>query len=372
MKREAFGRVRQCLGAVLLIVLAAACAQERSLGPKPVGGRVYISAGGFDPQIYVIDVETDSLIDSIPIPIDAGPPQIVCDRDVPRFAAWGGSRTYGTMFFNAGEHTPFLRADSGGSQAIRGFDASRGLLVATGGAVGVGATSPARTLIRRFPSLEVILRDTVGVNQGIVFRRQGLIAGLVDYADEYNSWVGSKLGMYDYVNHRLTKLVAVGDRPDSNSIFRLGGHPNARWFYLTVPTHAGPRLIGYDISQERELFRVPIVGLVGEPEVTPDGKEVWYPDGGVPGVILERITIYDASTGVLLDSVKFTDWRELGGAQWPVQVRFSSDGKKAYTCSGGLAGAGMFLIDVKSRSVTKAWYRPHRFPQYLDIGPSPG
>jgi hypothetical protein len=97
--------------------------------------------------------------------------------------------------------------------------------------------------------------------------------------------------------------------------------------------------------------------------VTPDGKEIWTvtPGPSLYDLPAKTIDIFDAATGILIDSVLLTGFREEPELSLAANsIEFLPTGEKAYvSCGGGLqsnADQPLLVIDVVRRETIKLIY----------------
>lgn len=361
------------LGVALLAALglSVSCAKERPTAPHAGSWRVYVTAFGWTPQVYVFDAEADTLLGTVSQPSGWGDYQIICDPVAPSYAT---VRSANARFYRSAENSPY-REESLLTVGLA-YDSQRELLIGSVG--GHGVVGGSRFRVYGHDDLSVLFSDTFGIGEVIRLNHQrGLAFGVTVYqvipgGPDYRT----ELCSYDYVNRRFNRCWNI--LPDSTGrgydIPRFALHPDGRRVYLTGgKTH----LFGYDLIEDRVFFDVPVYGPFGEPAVSLDGREVWYPEGGIdlwtdPGTI----TIYDASNGAVKHTIELNGYRvKPNRPVRPTYIRFVPPGDKAYVVCRGEQGP-VLIIDTRSREVIKSFYLrsgldPELFISRMDIGPAP-
>jgi DNA-binding beta-propeller fold protein YncE len=363
--------------ALVTLGLFSMCADERPTSTVSTAARFYVTAyGGDPPLLFVFDTNNDSLIDTLPQSRDWGDFQIACDPDEPRFLV------------NHGRDAKLY--SDGGSMAVwhdslptvyAAFDSRRNLLVGTRGSFG-GVIAP---LLNVYDPISRAVQYSDTIPLAIHFRldrARGLAYGIVTYelTPTGDPDLRQELCAYDYINRQVHRCWSV--LPDTSGrgllIRQFTLHPDSKRAYITAEsTDGSSQLVGLDLANGTHFFNVAIYRPWGEPAISPDGTEVWYPERGLDlSSDPETITIYNASTGDVKGQIDLGGYRPLPNRPIrPAHIRFVPSGEKCYVSCYG-PGGPVLVIDVARHEVTKVFKlftgsSPERIVSQADMGPAP-
>ncbi|HUU47078.1 MAG TPA: hypothetical protein VM118_15225 [Acidobacteriota bacterium] len=358
---------------LMIIVIAGlllACTSERSIESNgEERSFVYVSIQQDTVVTIIFDADADTIIDSIRIPEWIGAPYVYADPRRPVVAL----TTAELRMFRGAE--PLPQSIDYYRFAGLGFIEDPDWIVAS-----VSGCLPGggRTAAYNATDLSQVYSDTLGLLNAQVCEEQGLLFGISSPCDPAEGPIFSLFASYDYGNRRVVETWSID--PDSSgrppSLWRFRVHPDGRRLYVTTSTRQSHVLVCYDLRERVIIWRQPIVATLGEPRVTPDGKEVWYPDPGWgtpdPYDLVETVTVFDADNGTVLSEISLKDYRV--GGEVPVTprvVRFLPSGKKAYVLGAFNNPGPLLIIDVPSREVIKSfWQEDWRWLFDMDLGPA--
>lgn len=366
--------------AIVLVLFAAtgslqSCAKERSTTHVIPNSRVYVTLENpLPPTLLIFDANADSLVDSLRPPIDAYTTTVVCDRKYPRFLV-------------SQNRNVFLFSGAGGSAAgphmtrsvYFAYCSSTNEIIGSRGTYG-GVVGP---IVEIFDAETMTLahEDTIALGtQVAVDQKKGLFYGISYYEDTPGATPSrSVLCAYDIVHRNFHDCWAIIDTASGTEYYldRFAISPDGKNAYLQASVPSATRLIGLELETKKTFFEINEFAPRGEPEVTPDGRQVWLPVGGEgPSDKVDRIKVYDARTGDLQETIDLQELRFHPNATVnPYSIRFTPDGTRAYVLCLQFGGP-ILLIDTDSFEILKVWPtdesspRIHR-PLSIDIGPAP-
>ena len=336
--------------------LALACASERGMDPEPERYRLYVSTTSWNSRVYVVDTETDSLIDST----------MATDGST----AWGDVTPDGryvlrhsyplcTEVLDAATLTKVK--DLPGCALFPAFAIDDGLIL--------GTHSTGQIDIISYPELSLADTDTI-VLEGNPRTRRPLVdpsRDLVYFALFYGEGQVDRVELlaWDYVRRQIQDQ---WDLP----VNRFTIAPGTSRLYAIV----GNAVLSYDLSSRTVLWQQPILTEFGCVQLTPDGRELWRSDRG--NVFFPRISgyvyIHDPQSGVVTDSISLFGYLSETAPLPGGEIVFTPDGRKAYVATSHISySAGpVLVIDVATREVLKLLFDDFRhYPDHLSIGPAP-
>jgi len=350
------------LGSVLLSI-GFSCSKTTTKH-KPVEYRLYV--GVLEPpgrtEIFVIDTETDSIIDSVEYP--ASNVLITASPDGEYFAAFGSG--YCTRIYDTQGLTVLAELSC---QQHAAFTPDIGQIL---GFHGSGVD------FYNYSTFELEDQDTVWMGSPQVNTRNGIVYGLRSHTEGALDSTG--FVAYDYTQHELVKSWQAFSGRDGESryvIKRFHVHPDGNRVYGTSITRSAVSMFCYDLWGDSAVFENSIAHPCGAVRVSPDGREVYLTDPGfaLGGYTPGKIFVYDADNGRLLDEISLQGLdtitaplpRHLFGAE----IRFHPKKPKVYVSCGGHNHLGPILvIDTETRKIVK-WLFPNfdHSPQFMDIAP---
>jgi hypothetical protein len=327
--------------------------------------------------LYQIDMETDSVVDSIKHEDPGMWPAAMDVSADGRFLALSytdalGTRT-ATRIFDAQTLT-FIRELSGALAPF--FDTERNLMLGLhSGLAGIFLS------FRQLPTFEEVRVDSLG-NFGpqLIDVRHHLLYGRA-YAHGWTHEYPHGLYTYDYLNGKLQFVQPIHPNGDtlwfsSGCLNRDGSILYFRAEYASAPIWGTTSLVAYDLTKRQMLWIYPNMSQVGGTALSPDEKEVWMTDQGPPGFINNSGTIYvlDAATGTYLQGMSMYgySWNPLVGLPGG-GIIFSPTGEKAYVNAGSANDrwlGSVAVVDAKQKKILK-FLTPdlERWPRVLRIGP---
>ncbi len=355
------------------------CPEDETV--KPYRGYLYYTEGNPElHQLYKIDMETDSIVDSLffspgnalafDLTEDGRLLAILDNRDPLNFS---DSKTWlvdpATMTITG--ELPFAM--------LPFFDQDRGLIV------GMHNNSTSYLIsVLDFTTHESIYEDsTFGFAGEVIDRKGGFMYGSASETSFADHRLGSNFYRYDYVNRRLELVPIIYPNGDTIQVFKFCLNEAGTRVYFKGITVVNPPLglavVGsYDIESQTLLWTFETMGSLGGVGVSPDGQEVYMTDPGHPGFDFDTGTIFilDAITGAYLHGISMYGYQpEPLVALQGSDVLFSPTGEKAYVVTGGVGGrwpGSMVVVDTKKREITKIISPDlQRHPYMMRIGPKP-
>ncbi len=335
------GSVRGSLTALLLLValMAAGCSKDCPTCPTdPVvqhyKGWLYYSEFNIAlSNVYKIDMESDSVVDSITeaksfgdaagLEVTGDGRYLIVDYNPVDFAN-ARTRVYDAQTLQFVTELPryFLPV----------IDNQRGLAL--------GNSMQGELYIMNLPSFAVERIDTIVGFYGLwVDEARHLLYGNGDRS------LGFDYYSYDYLDRKLELLpmhLVPGDtiQPIGSCIDFTRNRlyfKCLRWFNDLGRSF----VMGYDLNSRSVIWAYPTLGRFGGIAVSPDGSEVWMTDPGIPGWDWDSGTIYvfDAASGAYRQGISLFGYGPnplvpLAGSD----IIFSPTGEKAYVATGRMAG----------------------------------
>jgi len=352
-----------------LLAAGLSCA-KKSTKPKPVKYRLYTSgpwqqANGAT-YIFVIDTESDSVIDTLWY---QGDDAFLVLKPSPdgRYLGVTGGEPYARLYDP--ETLSLLHEFSFRHRMV--FLPQLGLIVGTGSS-GIKMYD--------YNTFELVDEDTLCAYYPQVSPNQTAIYGLIPYYPSGPDSTG--FVVFDCKERKIRQLWHRFSRSNGTShrvIFNYHVHPDGRRVYGTSGTLDGTRLFCYDLLADSTIFEYAIFGPFGHARVSPDGKEFYFTDPGVPGIDYTpgKIFIFDADNGSLLDEISLQDLDTTGYRPKPLyayDICFHPILPKVYvTCGDNMRGMSTILvIDTQKREIIK-WIFPNddHFTRFVEIGPVP-
>jgi len=356
---------------VLLTALALGCTSERSVEPNgEERSFVYVSLQQDTVVTIIFDADADTIVDSIRSPEWNDAVRVIADPVNPVFALipYAADELW---LYPAGRTQP-LGCFSFPYSPVAFVHSPDFVIGSRSGCSGTGSTA-----LYRPPEMSLVFMDTVGLTWPRADEERGLIFGLADSCTETGGLLSSKIGAYDYLNRCFVRTWDIDPDGDgvANQVWRFELDAPRQRVYVTTDSAGIPSLVCHDVRQDVLIWQKPVFAVVGNPRVTPDGSEVWYPEpgGGTQGQRdrTETITIFDSETGTVLTVMDLKEYRVPGhGPVRPRVIRFLPSGDKAYVLCGFNSPGPLLVVDVRTRSVTQSfWQDTPRWPYFMDLGP---
>jgi hypothetical protein len=392
MKREHLLRLTALLAtlvaAMICGLLLNSCSNDCPTCPtdKPVehykGWLYYTDLSPVLYNIYKVDMETDSIVDSLTY----GDPSVAgyataMSSDGRYLVAWFGD-TYlhiaTTRLYDAQTLTMISEIPQKAYACF--FDTENRWILA----YDVNATGGAQFLRLSLPDLTVLATDTVHNFWPIMIDpARHKIYGQASETSSKPVVYHRGFYSYDYVQHQMQLIPILWTPNDTCQVFtpKLSGDGNTLYFIgmeFTGATIFGSIAAAFDLGTRALLWHYPLVGASGGIDVSPDGKEVWLTDPGAPGYDWDSGTIFilDAATGRFLQGISMYGYQPDNNPHFCLpgrQVLFSPTGEKVYVCTDITMTnpyGTVVVVDAKKRTITKL-LRPdmHSEPMSLCLGP---
>ncbi len=362
-----------------LLAIIAGCSEDCPTCPtEPTVEhyRGYLYYAEYNPSfysIYKLDMETDSIVDSLELPLgeDGGV------FDVSSDGKWLAVRDVAFDFYAARtwlyDARDFSLVGEVPTSPSPHFDLARGWIV------GSRADSHSTYVtVLTFPAMSLVYEDTVDGFIGLYLdRERGYFYGI----GSSESDLAYKFFRYDYVNRQLEEISII--YPNGDTIQVIGScldSKRKRVFFKGIaqlsPT-SGLAITGaYDLEHKELLWTHSMMTFSGGLAVSPDGNEVYVTDSG-PGMSSLNpgaFFVFDAHSGTLLQAISTYGYRD--NPYSPLSTTdaiFSPTGEKAYVAAGGQEGrqgASLLVVDTKTRNITKIISSDlSRIPRNLRIVP---
>jgi hypothetical protein len=336
--------------------------------------------------LYKIDMETDSVVDSI----NHENPEMWCGgMDVSgdgRFLAVHYRTFMGSnvvlRIFDAqtltlirelpGHHAPDVRT------ALQ-FDTENNLLLEMN-------ETPYSNYLRllRLPTFELIQEDTIYnlFPEFFDIARHVVYANALQHdCEECMRRYPYALYSYDYLDRKLEFVQPA--LPSGDTLWFSKGCASRdgtilfyRSIYTCSPIWGTTSLVAYDLSKRQMLWAYPNTDEIGGIALSPDEKELWMTDPGAPGMIWNSGTIYiiDATSGGYVQGMSLYgySWNPLVALAGS-DILFSPTGEKAYVNTGNAAdrwSGSVVVVDTRQKKITKILSPDlKRRPKVLRIGP---
>jgi DNA-binding beta-propeller fold protein YncE len=235
------------------------------------------------------------------------------------------------------------------------------------------------------PSLTAISADSVAnFRPKIIDPSRNLLYGVADqfgFASVVYPW---GFYSYNYVTQELKSLPLLWSATDTiKDVYTFSLSSNGGILYFTGAEPARATVWGsiagaFDLNSRTLLWYYPLVTSTGGIAVSPDGKEVWVTDPGPPGFEWNSGTIFilDAATGRYLQGISMFGYLPDSNPYYPLPGRgiaFAPTGDRAYVQARHTFTnpyGTVVVVDTKKRAIVKL-LRPdmHSGPGKLLICP---
>jgi WD40 repeat protein len=350
-----------------LAMFLASCCEDCPTcpnGPEPYKGWLY-AVDYWHGWVYQIDIETDSLVDSVCHELgtyDAGAIDVSQDG---RYLAVVYRNALGhafTRIYDAQTLEVIIDLDD---YIIPVFVASENILLGFGDSVKVYS----------MPDLNLLHADSIGqTGDPILVEEQSLVYvwGIKRPASGDSSFIMA----FDYKQWEIADTWIISDSVGNwFNIGRFDIHPDGKRLYFggyagTVPSS----FIGYDLEEREIMFTRPIFSRNGVVRVSPDGREVYQTDPGYAADIYcpGTVFVYDPDDGTYLCGISLYGYHDIMYPLHGDPIVFTPTGDKVYIGSGRILqlDGTIMSIDTETKQVQKLiWPHLEHFIGELKIGP---
>lgn len=358
---------------IALSLLVNGCSDDCPTCPKveerkPYRGWLYyIDDYAGQSTLYKVDLETDSIVDSMEHEDSELYANGAAASSDGRYLAVWFSDTYitrgSTRLYNAqtlgliGEVSQRLGSYfDAGDQWLLGFDSFDSF------------ESGYRISRFALPSLTTIWTDSVrNFRPMIIDPSRNLLYGVADQGGSAPAIYPRGFYSYSYVTHDLNSLPLLWSPTDTiKDVYTLSLSSNGEILYFTGTERAGATVWGaiaaaFDLSSRTLLWYYPLVTPIGGIAVSPDGKEVWVTDPGPTGYDWNSGTIFilDAATGRYLQGISLFGYLPDSNPYYPLPGRgivFAPTGDRAYLQARQTFTnpyGTVVVVDTKKRAIIK-------------------
>ncbi len=338
---------------------------------KPYKGWLYYAetSSSVPYDVYVIDMETDSIVDSIDLPgYASGGIDVSSDG---RYLAVSGAEIESVgvrCYLYDAQTREFIRELP--DRIVPHFDVVNGYLL---GIYFNGEKLVFRLL--RYPSFEPVYDDdTLAYGWRRLDTKHHLVYGTGPREKRYNMFA------YDYVQRVLSEVPITDTYGDTVQVFDFCLNRAGTRLYFVALSKYDPfsaSLVGaYDLVANQTLWLRNVVGKDGGVALSADETELYTNDPGIPGMTFDWgvVMVLDAATGVTLHTYSM-----YGIDPNPFQsvavdeYAFSPAGDKLYMAGGATVdrdNSTVIVVDVRKREIIK-FMTPdfHRAIAKMVIGP---
>lgn len=367
-------KLRQVLVIILpvLILIAfagflASCCEECPTcpdGTESYKGWLY-ARDDWHNWVYRIDIETDSLIDSVSFEEgDYSIGAIDVSQDG-RYLAVVYTKAPSRAFTRIYDAQTLEFINDLDDYIIPVFVASENILLGFGDGL----------KIYSMPDLSLLYEDSIGqTSYPVLMENQNLI--YVRSLKRPENSDSQFIMAFDYKQWEIADTWIITD--SANNWFDIGRfdiHPDGKRLYFggfagTVPSS----FIGYDLGEREIMFTRPIFSRNGMVRVSPDGREVYQTDPGYPADIYcpGTVFVYDPDDGTYLCGISLYGYHDIMYPLHGDPIAFTPTGDKVYIGSGRIfqLDGTIMSIDTKTKQVKKLiWPHLEHFIGMLRIGP---
>lgn len=349
----------------------------KGLEPQPAKYLLYAGMIATPPEtpqafVAVIDCETDSIIDSIFY--DFGSAVGVGASPDGKYFATVSSRQPPVTIWEAASRLPLAELPRITGAGVPLFLPDAALML---------AEDLQETRLYRLPGFELDTVVQVELRRAQRIPCTHRVIGVDTRMGEYYP-DDSKLAVFDYVTREEVDSIIINPGPagvgfqftsfdvtsDGQALYACGGQrEGGPW----------PGLAGYSLVEDRTLFVATVTRGCLWCQVNPRGDEVWVTSPGPAHGDSPNTSIYihNAVTGMVIDSVPLTGFREHPELSLAAnEIRFLPSGDKAYVnCGSYFMPKGpqpILVIDVQRREVIKLIYEDFRdLAMAIDVAPRP-
>ncbi len=357
--------MKQLLYSLLALVTAAAwllsCDEDCPTCPEPDNGRsqgrAYVAIPDGINGIYVIDLETDSVIDSV------------------KFGEYGGGDARvsrdGRYLLTSATDQQFRVYDTRNMSIVAASPAFGSFELVRSDSAILGQYYSMLTLVS-FPDLDTLLQRDVSVRPiSVRYSEQRRVAYTLRGADTL-------------VAVSVDSLVVVDEwiiRSGQESSFYLNSRAfshDDRFAYFTAYGPGSALFVTYNLETRQIVATHPINGPVGRIAVSPDGKEVWVTDPWSirTSWVSNGIWVFDGRTGRFKRTISLVGYLPSNPMEPLIAraIEFAPDGKNVIVGTGDYLtqGGTILRISTLTNTVEKIYFPDfQRYPYDIAVGKKP-
>jgi len=347
---------------MVMVLFIMGCSDDCPICPKPpveqpYQGRLYVCMLFGTSGVFVVDTQTDSVLDSIVYDRSA---MTVSASDDGRYLAVGDDHGTTRAYDAATLRQLPVTAPLIGLEFLKESNAL----------FGVGRHSFYKYSV---PDFGLIFTGTTDLDVNV--HRYVRSRDLLILAGDTN-----RIVVVDTDSFRVRKDRRIwAPNGEPYTLWRLDGHPNGDLVYAIGIYSRSVDLICYSLDSGKILNLYPMYTRLGEVRVSPKGDKVYVTDPGIPGMHSYNpgnIFVFDAYTGEYLHGISLVGY--VAGFPWEGldawQLEFSPDGSILYVSTGhSLSRAGTVLkINTKTDAIEKVIFPEiNRWPRRMAVGPVP-
>lgn len=327
--------------------------EPEPVNDKPYDGRLYVTMLSGDVGMYVFDLATDSLIDSVMYKWGMGPVDVSPDGKYVAVDATGDTRIYDVSDM----HLMHTIRDLIYADFIRNGTA----LIGTGRGY---------SYLYSFPDCQPEWKSCSTPWGGYV------------YSDERDELISLKypdtLFTYSLATHTTGRRCIVSSGKGGWQVTSFDVNPAGTMFYGIANSPNGSQFFIFDLEKDTIVSTFSMCSALGDVKLSPKRNEVYVSDPGLPGYQPSPATIYifDTETGEYLNAISLYGYgqetREYPLA--PFELTVAPDGnwlfvqaRDLFTMSGAL-----LFVNTSTRRVEKTKFlNDDRQIWYLAVGPKP-
>ena len=354
---------------IAMIVLIASCCDDCPTcpsGSKPYRGYLY-AVDSWDGWLYQIDLETDSIIDSLIHEEERYSTGAIDVSNDGRYLAINYTRTNPLIkvvrVFNA-QNLQMIIELEGGGYPIFTEDADKLIICGE------------NLRIYSVPDFTLIHEDEIGMSaQPVIAGNDIFFLAMYNWASEDSQYIGK----YDYIEQELVDTFIIKD--DQNywfSFHQFDVSSDGRYLYFAG--FAGivhSSLNCYDLETREFVFHHDAYSINGAVELNPSGTEVYFTEPGYPSGYESSGTvfIYDSESGDYIEGVSLYGYTSGEDVYYPLYAytaTFTPDGNWAFIGTGNIfrVSGGVVVIDANKKQVDRLiWPELGHYIGSMAVGP---
>jgi hypothetical protein len=369
--RKNFKTILTALAALSLLILTFAiysCCEDCPVGPvqpKPYRGWLY-ALDYWSGWLYQIDLETDSVIDSIHHEMEGYSTGAFDVSSDGKYLAVSFTRTTPLArqlrIYNAQNLQLIIEMEGGGYPAFTGDQQK---LIICGDNIE----------IFQVPGFALLYADEIGRSaQPVIIDSFIFLLQMQNWASGDSQFVAK----YNYYVHELDTFIITDNEGNWFSYHQFNVSEDGRYLYFGGYSGSVPSSLNcYDLDTREFIFKHYVYSVNGAVELNPTADELYFTDPGYssdyesPGTVF----IYDSRSGAYEGGISLFGYTTDEEAFLPLYangVAFTPDGNWAYVGTGNVfkAGGGIVVINAKDRQVKNIiWPDLDHYIRNMKIGP---